>query len=272
VLSSHPFDADTAVEPLTDGLFAATVTDRWNALGERPNGGYLVSLCLRALAGVLPFPDPLVVSAYYLRPGVVGRAEVRTEVVRIGRTMATGEARLVSGGKEIVRAVASFADLGQVSGRTLVLNEPPDLPPPHECVDPYEGRHLPGVTIADRVELRTAKPAGWAQGLPTGQPTAEFWMRFAGGRDADALALPGLVDAVAPVVLELGEIGSSTVELTVHVRARPAAGWLACRVSTRHVIDGFHEEDFEVWDSAGRLVAQSRQLALLPRGNTRGNS
>jgi hypothetical protein len=66
------------------------------------------------------------------------------------------------------------------------------------------------------------------------------------------------------VILDLGEVGSATVELTVHVRGRPAPGWLACRVTTRFVIDGSHEEDFEIWDSAGRLVAQSRQLALLP--------
>lgn len=72
------------------------------------------------------------------------------------------------------------------------------------------------------------------------------------------------VAAAAPVVLDLGEAGSSTVELTVHVRARPAPGWLACRSTTRFVAGGFHEEDFEIWDSTGALVAQSRQLALLP--------
>ena len=30
------------------------------------------------------------------------------------------------------------------------------------------------------------------------------------------------------------------------------------------MIGGYHEEDFEIWDSEGRLVAQSRQFALLP--------
>jgi acyl-CoA thioesterase len=77
-------------------------------------------------------------------------------------------------------------------------------------------------------------------------------------------ALPLLVDAAFPAVMEIGELGSSTLEMTVHVRGRPAPGWLACRVATRYVVDGYHEEDFEIWDAAGRIVAQSRQLALLP--------
>jgi acyl-CoA thioesterase len=63
-------------------------------------------------------------------------------------------------------------------------------------------------------------------------------------------------------VLELGA-GSTTIQLTVHLRAHPAPGWLACRATTRFVSHGYHEEDFEVWDSAGTLVAQSRQLALI---------
>jgi acyl-CoA thioesterase len=55
------------------------------------------------------------------------------------------------------------------------------------------------------------------------------------------------------------------LELTTHVRARPAPGWLACSFATRFITGGFLEEDGEVWDATGRLVAQSRQLALLPR-------
>jgi acyl-CoA thioesterase len=87
-------------------------------------------------------------------------------------------------------------------------------------------------------------------------------MRFSDGWDADLFALPLLVDSTAPAVLELGA-GSTTLQLTIHLRARPAPGWLACRAVTRFVSGGYHEEDFEIWDSAGALVAQSRQLALI---------
>ena len=66
-------------------------------------------------------------------------------------------------------------------------------------------------------------------------------------------------------VYELGEYMPLTLELTVHIRARPAPGALLGRVKTRHLRDGYHEEDLDLWDSKGTLVSQSRQLALLPK-------
>jgi acyl-CoA thioesterase len=254
------FDEDTRVEKTSDG-YAARLSDRWNALGGVPNGGYLLAVALNALRHEMPLPDPVVASATYLRPGETGPAEIATEVARAGRRVATGEARLSQHGREIVRVVATFADLAAANGRTLIRSAPPALPPPedaHELLAP-----LPGVTIVDRFEYRSAVPPGWANGAPTGESELAFWMRFRDGRDADPVALAAMVDAAAPAVLELGVPGSATIELTVHVRARPAPGWLACRAVTRHVIGGFHEEDFEIWDSAGALVAQSRQFALL---------
>jgi acyl-CoA thioesterase len=193
--ASYAFDVDTAVEAVADHRFAAAISDRWNVLGGRPNGGYVMGVCLQALTRVMPSPDPLVVSAFFLRPVLPGPAEIQTAIVRSGRRISTGEATLYQDGKETLRVTAAFSDLRQAAGRTVLLAARPDLPPP---------------------------------------------------------------------VLELGETGSATIELTVHLRAHPAPGWLACRVATRFVIGGYHEEDFEIWDSTGALVAQSRQLALLP--------
>jgi acyl-CoA thioesterase len=71
------------------------------------------------------------------------------------------------------------------------------------------------------------------------------------------------VDGHPPVTPDIGHIPSATRQHTVHVRRRPATGWVLAQVRTRHVIDGYHEEDVELWDEQGRLIAQSRQLALL---------
>src|ERR1051325_6504806 len=99
----HLFDTDTHVEPAGDGVYAATLTDRWNALGGVPNGGYLLAVALSALQREMPLPDPVVASATYLRPGETGPAMIATEVARAGRRVATGEARLHQQGREIVR-------------------------------------------------------------------------------------------------------------------------------------------------------------------------
>jgi acyl-CoA thioesterase len=260
--SIHPFDADTQVGALTDHRFSAVISNRWNTLGGRAFGGYGLAICLQALRREMPLPDPLAVSAYFLRPTIPGPAEVHVEPVRSGRRLAFGEARLLQDGTEVLRALASFTTLGQAGGRTLVLNGRPHLPPPDDCVD--LAASLPGVTVSDRIECRGPELPGWLRGQPTGNARATFWMRFREPRDADLFAVPLLVDAAAPTVLELGEAGSVTIELSVHLRAHPAPGWLSCRAVTRYLIDGYHEEDFEIWDAEGKLVAQSRQLALLP--------
>jgi len=211
----------------------------------------------------MPFPDPVVVSGFFLRPGTPGPAAVRTSVIRSGRTMAFGEAALTQDGKDVVRATAAFTRLGRTGQDGLVFLDgtPPALPPPGECVGVPVGA-FGLASIAERIEFRSAELPGWFTGRPSGRPASEFWMRFADGREGDLLSLPLLVDSTAPSVLELGA-GSTTIQLTVHLRAHPAPGWLACRATTRFVSNGYHEEDFEVWDSAGTLVAQSRQLALI---------
>jgi acyl-CoA thioesterase len=263
-MGSYAFDAETEVSAAgSDGEFTAALTGRWDGTNGAVNGGYMLAICARALGRVMPFPDPIVISGFFLRPGTLGSAAVRTSLLRSGRTTAFGEASLDCDGKQVVSATAAFADMDAGDGPVFVNGTPPQLPPPADCV-PIPAGSLGQASIHERVEFRFAELPGWLRGSPSGHPAADFWTRFADGRDADLLALPLLADASAPSVVELGAT-STTVQLTVHLRARPAPGWLACRAVTRFVSGGYHEEDFEIWDSAGILVAQSRQLArILP--------
>ena len=107
---------------------------------------------------------------------------------------------------------------------------------------------------------------GWAVGKPSGSGIIQGWFKLADDRPLDPIALLMVVDALPPVTFDLGLPGwAPTLELTAHVRARPAPGWLKVRHATRNLAGGMFEEDCEVWDSTGRLVAQSRQLARQPR-------
>jgi acyl-CoA thioesterase len=93
------------------------------------------------------------------------------------------------------------------------------------------------------------------------------WFRLRDDEPIDPVALILATDAFPPTIFNarLPTSWTPTVELTCHVRGRPAPGWLRCAFTTRFVTGGFLEEDGEVWDATGRLVAQSRQLALVPR-------
>lgn len=267
-------DADTAVSPLRAGAFSCVITDRWS-IGAAPNGGYLARILLAGIEQSLPHPDPFSMTTHFLSTAKPGPAEVRVEVVRAGKGHSTAQASLVQDGRELCRALAVMGDLGTLDGPTHVTARPPVLPPVEAC---ERGRAGPTsvLPIADRLDIAMAPGAiSWMptadRAAPVRSNVAELsgWMRLADGRPADAGSLVFFVDAMPPPVLNLDVVRTPwvpTLELTVHVRARPAPGWLRAVFRTRCLSGGYLEEDGEVWDENDRLVAISRQLARVQRG------
>jgi acyl-CoA thioesterase len=256
------------VQAIGDHRFAAIVTDRWNGLAGRPLGGYVLALGLRALREETSAPDLFVASAFFLMPVDPGPIEIHTETARAGRRSATGEARLYQNGVVVLRTMATFTDLATSAGQNLIAADPPDLPTPLEAIDLHEGSPKPTASIADRIEYRVAESLEQRQHRNQKRPLFKLWMRLKEGGSEDSLSIPLVVDAGPPAVMEIGASGSTTLELTIAVRARPRSEWFACQASTHYIINGYHDEDFEAWDEKGQLVAQSRQLAKLPRSDT----
>ncbi|KJK57003.1 acyl-CoA thioesterase [Saccharothrix sp. ST-888] len=213
--------------------------------------------------------DPISISGYYLSAATPGPVEVRTETVRRGRSLSTRTASLSQGGKERLRVLASYGDLATAEGEVHTTATPPQLPPPERCISVAEAPKamISQAALLERFDLRL-DPAtvGWAVGQPSKAGRIQGWFKLADGREPDPLMLLLVADALPPVTFDLGMPGwAPTVELTVHLRARPVPGWLRVVHSTRNLAGGYFEEDAEVWDESGRLVAQSRQLARAPR-------
>ncbi|MEU3048271.1 thioesterase family protein [Streptomyces sp. NPDC006984] len=267
------FDRDTAVTRREPGVYDAELSAGWTIISA-VNGGYLLALLGRALGEALPHSDPFTVSAHYLTASRPGPAVIRAEVVRTGRTLSTGQASLVQFEDddtevERIRVLATYGDLDGLTPEVRTSAAPPAIPPIEQCLGPADGpAPIPGSSaITERLDIRL-DPAtvGWAVGAPSGRGEMRGWFGLADGRDPDPLSLLLTVDALPPTSFELGLTGwTPTVELTTHVRCRPAPGPLRVSITTRNLAGGFLEEDAEVWDSADRLVAQSRQLARAPR-------
>ena len=278
------FDRGIAVTAAADGHYAADLDGGW-VVGGGVNGGYLLAVIGNAVRTRLHesgHVDPFSVSAHYLSASVPGPAVVETEVVRAGGRFSTVAATLVQhvDGVRVPRisALATYGDLDaahdadtDAAAAALHLALPaPELPPREVCVRssdaPEDFKKV--APLLDRFgTLLDPATAMWAIGKPSRKGLIQGWFELADHRPLDPLALLMVVDALPPVTFDLGTPGwAPTLELTAHVRAKPAPGWAIVRHYTRTVAGGLFEEDCEVWDSTGRLVAQSRQLALQPRG------
>jgi acyl-CoA thioesterase len=254
----------SAVTALDSDRWSAAIAPGWDIVGAA-NGGYLLAMTARAAAAAAGRPDPVTVTAHYLAPGAPGPVTLETEVVKAGKRFSTVSATLRAE-RPLLRMLGSFGDLEESIGVERIEAEPPALPPVDECVSIEPTDSFPPPFMG-RVELRLPPERAAAWGAPGGVPRVEGWFRLRDGESIDPLALLVAVDAFPPTIFftDLPVAWVPTLELTAHVRARPAPGWLRCAFTTRFITGGFLEEDGEVWDETGRLVAQSRQLALVPR-------
>ena len=207
----------------------------------------------------------MAVSAHYLSSPDAGPATVEVDRLRTGRRVASSRVQLRQGDDARVEVLLSHGTLTGGEDFWLAPSAvPPALPDLEDCprvpTTGPSGRH---VGYFDHVDLRIdLSSAQWAVGEPQRQAEVRGWMRRDDGADASPLDLLVFCDAMPPVTFDLGLMGwVPTLELTVHLRGLPAPGWLRVVQRARLLRDGWLDEECEVWDSAGRLVAQARQLA-----------
>jgi acyl-CoA thioesterase len=258
------FATDTAVTALGAGRYAARLDTGW-WIQRGPNGGYLAAVLLRAVRAEVDDPGRMTrsLTVHYLRPPAEGDAEVHVAVERTGRTLSTVSARMLQGGKLVALALAALA-ADRDDGPAFDDTSMPPVPPPGECPPsdpPPSGTAIP---MRDRYEMRSAL------GGPVGGDAPEAytggWIRLRDGEPADELVVTALTDAWVPAVFTrlVSPLAVPTVDLTVHLRhpVLDPGGWFLVAFRTRLSAGGYLEEDGEVWSEDGRLLAQSRQLAV----------
>ena len=268
------FDAATALRSRADrSTFDFDVHPLWT-VGDKPNGGFLLALLGRAAAQVIAADaavawDVQSATVTYLAAPALEPAEIRTTVLRHGRTASHVRAVLVQSDRTLVDAVLVLGALAPGTAPRYSDIAPLHIPSPDECIrlPPRTPEGVPvGVLVTTDLRLDPLTVPGAPEPGGDGPPVAELrgWLRFADGREPDAASLLYFADAMPPATLLIGSSGwVPTLSMSVYVRARPAPGWLGIRFTAHLVAAGTVDETCTLWDSHGNVVAQGTQLARL---------
>jgi acyl-CoA thioesterase len=233
------------------------------------HGGYLMSVALGAASAAIRHPDPVAMSAHFVRPGSIDEiARVQAATIKDGRTLGTVTANITQSGGIIVSTITTFGDLSAAENIGYRSAPMPDLPDVDECVMATRAQNPLIPRMVDNLDLRlTPDSTAWARGVQLEDAVMEGWVRFADARPIDAVSLPMFADALPPPIFRLGRFApwTPTIEMTVHFRRRPATEWLAVSFRTLLVGGQLFESSGTLWDDSGNLVAMSRQIQLVNR-------
>lgn len=265
-MSTPPnFDDATTVTEVSSGddpdvkTWSGYMTADWS-IGQVPNGGYTSALVVRALSRHCGVVRPSSLTTHYYRPAIADApVTITTTILRRGRSTVHGEASFEQDNKVRARSMAVFSDYP--SDELMLASPPPSIQPPEDCDarDPMsQGFNM---SLLETLDVRLDLGASG----PKDRSGFDGWVRFRDERANDELALALFVDSFPPAILRTspGTGWVPTIELTTHIRAQAAAGWVQAQIVTDTVRGGQLIEDVRLWDSTGALVAQARQLAML---------
>jgi len=257
------YEFDDAVAVASDG--SVVLPERWTMGPGFAHGGYLMSVALAGAMRVGDAGDPISTTSTFVRPGRVGGAHVDVSIIKSGRTHSTVRSDVVQAGEISVASTVTFGDLDDSDEVRYRSIEPPDIPPPSECI-PTDASHSLVPRMVENLDLRlTPMSLGFALGIDLEDARMEGWVSFADGRPIDAISIPMFADALPQPVLNLGIAPgwTPTLEMSVHLRRRPDTARLAVSFHAVLVAGSYFESSGTLWSEEGDLIAMSRQLQLL---------
>jgi Thioesterase-like superfamily len=274
------FSDAMALRAVSDGVYVGELNKIWT-IGPKLHGGAMLSLCAAA-ARTAHGGDaqPISVSANYLSAPSPGEMRLETFVRKRGRRVSVVDVELI--GRDRARdersreeqkaGVHAVVTLGQpehlvpplLSANPVVSLMSPEPPPETEPIGP--GHPMYGtVNYWEGVDIRPLMATVPDGPSPDGRPPViQIWARPV-GMAPDILFALMCGDVSMPVAFAVGRRGwAPTVQLTAYLRGLPADGWLRVMATTTQIGQDWFDEDHLVVDCEGRIIVQTRQLALVP--------
>src|ERR1700739_69416 len=270
---STSFSDAMALRRLADAAYEGELNKIWT-IGPKLHGGVMLALCAAAAreahgGGV----QPVSVSANYLSAPNPGEMRLETFVRKRGRRVSVVDVELIAKtARERKTSVHAVVTLGEpehlvpplLSSNPVLSLMAPEPPPEVAPIGP--GHPMYGTVnywqSADIRPLMSTVPDGPS---PDGRPPViQIWARPK-HTAPDILFALMCGDVSMPGAFAVGRRGwARTVQLTAYLRGLPADGWLRVMATTTQIGQDWFDEDHLVVDCEGRIIVQTRQLALVP--------
>jgi acyl-CoA thioesterase len=264
----HPFDTAIAVT-FDRSLWRAHTSDAyWAFIG--PFGGVTGATVLNAL---LQEPErrgsPTAITLNFTAPLRRGPYEIRTRMIRSGRSTQHWQAEVMQAGESTphLSALAVFAD--RPAGWSHLSASPPNLPP-RTALAAYAAPRTIAWTRQYEFWFAEGEPAP-EQGLldPLGSSASTLWIDDKPPRALDHLNLLARSDAFFGRVFHVrgDRIPFGTVTMTTYFFADEEELSVmtdrstACRVDARCFHRSFQDQSGELWSHDGQLLAVTHQFA-----------
>ena len=243
-------------------------------VGNTPHGGYLMAVMHNALTSILPHSTAISSSVQYLDRIDAAPFELNVEIFKISRGSSSGIVKLKQNEKICTTFTATCSDFEHMKGYDDLQKPLPDIYKKSDKKDYVKMNYdkiSKGFTPAfiQQLECLIHPDHAWWNRDPnvdmkSNEARCSAFLEMEGGIP-DQFCLSFYSDILPPVVSnKYGPLGwIPTITLTTHIRQMPTTSKVYADFKASDINKGYFEQDCNIWDLNGNLVASSRQLTRI---------
>jgi len=243
-------------------------------VGNTPHGGYLMALMHKALTNVLPHSTAISSSVQYLDRIDAKPFELEVNVFKTSRGSSSGIVKLKQDNKICTTFTGTCSDFEFMKGYDDLQKPLPKIfndSNKKDYVNMNYDKISKGFTPAfiQQLECLIHPDHAWwnreaKQNNQDNEARCSAFLEMEGGKP-DQFCLSFYSDILPPVVSnKYGPLGwIPTITLTTHIRQLPTTSEVYADFKASDINKGYFEQDCNIWDLDGNLVASSRQLTRI---------
>ena len=260
------------LENTEDNMFLVNPNTNY-FVGNTPHGGYLMAVMHKALTNILPHSTAISSSVQYLDRIDAAPFELEVETFKISRGSSSGIVKLKQNSKTCTTFTGTCSDFEFMKGYDGLSKPLPAIFKDRDKNDYVKMNYdkiSKGFTpsFIQQLECLVHPDHAWwnrdSYNDKDNEARCSAFLEMEGGTP-DQFCLSFYSDILPPVVSnKYGPLGwIPTITLTTHIRQLPSTSVVYADFKATDINKGYFEQDCNIWDLNGNLVASSRQLTRI---------